>query len=190
MCTKKYNSSYFMFIISTKLNIYQRRPDGQKCKIPDVLRINKNEMLADEYESELKQNMVNFNIKWGAYKHIIGWIYFCIFVFCIFDHMRNMWDIGNNPFAVVCSFMWTPIYMFCVFRSVHENKRKFNKNRVTQLCNFKIKKSYYMTGLLQIHYECALIYTMFGMLFIRYIHIVIWLSPKMIALCIIICDKK
>ena len=60
-----------MFIISTKLIIYQRRPDGQKCKISDILRIIKNKMLADEYESELKQNMVNFNIKWGAYKQII-----------------------------------------------------------------------------------------------------------------------
>ena len=47
-----------MFIISTKIS--------------DILRIIKNEMLADEYESELKQNMVNFNIKWGAYKQIIG----------------------------------------------------------------------------------------------------------------------
>ena len=47
-----------IFIISTKLHIYQRRPDGQKCRITDVLRIIKNEMLANEYESELKQNMV------------------------------------------------------------------------------------------------------------------------------------
>ena len=61
-----------MFIISTKLSIYQRRPNGQKCRIPDISRIIKNEMLADEYESELNQNMVNFNVKWGAYKHIIG----------------------------------------------------------------------------------------------------------------------
>ena len=69
---KQYSYQINMFIISTKLTVYQRRPDGQKCKISDILRMIKNEMLADEYESELKQNMVNFNIKWGAYKQIIG----------------------------------------------------------------------------------------------------------------------
>ena len=29
-------------------------------------------MLSDEYESDLKQNIRNFNLKWGAYKQIIG----------------------------------------------------------------------------------------------------------------------
>ena len=61
-----------MFIICTKLTIYQRRPDGQKCKLWDILRLIKNEMLADEYSSELNQNITNFNLKWGAYKRIIG----------------------------------------------------------------------------------------------------------------------
>ena len=61
-----------MFIICTKLTIYQRRPDGQKCRLPDILRIIKNEMLADKHESILNQKMGNFNLKWGGYEHIIG----------------------------------------------------------------------------------------------------------------------
>ena len=38
-----------MFIVGTKLIINQRRADGQKCNIHDILRAIKNEMLADEY---------------------------------------------------------------------------------------------------------------------------------------------
>ena len=55
-----------MFILITKLIIYQKRPDGLKCNIYDVLRSVKNEMLADEYECEINQRMEKFSQKWGA----------------------------------------------------------------------------------------------------------------------------
>ena len=122
-----------IFIISTKLLIYQRRPEGQKCKIPDILRIIKNEMLASEYENELKQNMVQFDTKWGVYKHIIRWLHLCIFVFL----RVNMWANRINSFAFVKGEYL--IYVLCMYVCLWKPK-KSNKNRVTQLCNFKIKK--------------------------------------------------
>ena len=61
-----------MFLMCTKLLIYQRRPEGQRCRISDILRLIKNEMLAEEYASEMNQTVNNFNLKWGVYKRIIG----------------------------------------------------------------------------------------------------------------------
>ena len=49
----------------TKLLIYQRRPEGQRCRISDILRLIKNEMLAEEYASEMNQTVNNFKLKWG-----------------------------------------------------------------------------------------------------------------------------
>ena len=62
----QYTFQINMFILITKLIIYQKRPDGLKCNIYDVLRSVKNEMLADEYECEINQRMEKFSQKWGA----------------------------------------------------------------------------------------------------------------------------
>ena len=47
-------------------------------------------------------------------------------------------NMMNNEIQI--SLFYMQIYLFCVCMLVQENKRKLNKNRVTQLCNFKIKK--------------------------------------------------
>ena len=53
-----------MFII-IKISVYQRRPEGLKINIDDVLRSIKKEMLADEYDCEVNQSVDTFNESWG-----------------------------------------------------------------------------------------------------------------------------
>ena len=54
-----------MFIIITKLIINQRRPEGLRINICDILRSIQNEMLADEYDWEMNQRVDIFNKRWG-----------------------------------------------------------------------------------------------------------------------------
>ena len=47
--------------METSKKLGQKHIDKHATISNDILRIIKNERLADEYKSELKQNMVNFN---------------------------------------------------------------------------------------------------------------------------------
>ena len=54
-----------MVIINTKITLYIKRSDGVEMRLYDILKITYNEMLNDEYDSEIHQQTERFETRWG-----------------------------------------------------------------------------------------------------------------------------